>query len=162
MFKGLFDREDLLKELAFVPARVLVCIVLREMVRFRVLLDIERGVQVIHANFLGYDEQAHRRGPDSAFAHWTLKGIDRAVRDICQAAGHSVYRDYEWIIYSDHGQERTDSIRAETRARDRRSAARGVFPRAARRQGRVDERHAANRGRHAQPLPPFPRHAALI
>jgi endonuclease/exonuclease/phosphatase family metal-dependent hydrolase len=107
MLKGLFEREHFLNELAFVPARVLVCILLREMIRFRVLLDIESGVQVIHANFLGYDEQAHRRGPDSAFAHWTLKGIDRAVRDICQAASHSVYRDYEWIIYSDHGQERT-------------------------------------------------------
>ena len=107
MFKGLYERENFLKELAFVPSRVLVCIMLREMIRFRVLLDIECGVQVIHANFLGYDEQAHRRGPDSAFAHWTLKGIDRAVRDICQAAGYSVYRDYEWIIHSDHGQERT-------------------------------------------------------
>ncbi len=109
MCKGLFAREDFLKELAFVPSRVLVCIMLREMIRFRVLLDIERGVQVIHANFLGYDEQAHRRGPDSAFAHWTLKGIDRAARDICHAAGHSLYRDYEWIIHSDHGQERTES-----------------------------------------------------
>lgn len=105
MFKGLYQREDFLKELAFVPSRVLVCIVLREMIRFRVLLDIERGAQVIHANFLGYDEQAHRRGPDSAFAQWTLKGIDRAVRDICRAAEHSTYRDYEWIIHSDHGQE---------------------------------------------------------
>lgn len=107
MFKGLYERENFLKEIAFVPSRVLVCIVLREMIRFRVLLDIELGVQVIHANFLGYDEQAHRRGPDSAFAHWTLKGINRAVRDICHAAAHSAYRDYEWIVYSDHGQERT-------------------------------------------------------
>lgn len=105
--KGLYEREDFIKEIMFVPARVIVCIVMREMIRFRVLLDIECGVQVIHANLLGYDEQAHRRGPDSAFAHWTLKGIDRAVRDICRVAGHSNYRDYEWIIHSDHGQERT-------------------------------------------------------
>ena len=107
MFKGLYQREDFFKELIFVPSRVLVCIVLREMIRFRALLDIERGVQLIHANFLGYDEQAHRRGPDSAFAHWTLLGIDRAIRDICRAAAHSTFRDYEWIIYSDHGQERS-------------------------------------------------------
>jgi endonuclease/exonuclease/phosphatase family metal-dependent hydrolase len=64
-------------------------------------------VRVIHANFLGYDEQAHRRGPDSAFAHWTLKGIDRTIRDIFRAAGHCGYRDYELIVHSDHGQERT-------------------------------------------------------
>jgi endonuclease/exonuclease/phosphatase family metal-dependent hydrolase len=94
--------------MAFVPARVIVCIVLREMIRFRVMLDIERGVQVIHANFLGYDEQSHRRGPSSDFAHWTLKGIDRAIRDIYRAANHSTYRDYELMIYSDHGQEKTE------------------------------------------------------
>ena len=105
--RGLFQRETFYHEFGFVPARVFFGILLRELVRFRVLLDIECGVQVIHANFLGYDEQAHRRGPDSAFAHWTLKGIDRAVRDICRAADFSVYRDYEWIVFSDHGQERT-------------------------------------------------------
>ncbi|QJE97767.1 endonuclease/exonuclease/phosphatase family protein [Luteolibacter luteus] len=106
--KGLYEREDFLTEMAFVPARVVVCIALREMIRFRVLLDIERGVQTIHANFLGYDEQSHRRGPSSDFAHWTLKGIDRAIRDIYRAANHSTYRDYELMIYSDHGQEATE------------------------------------------------------
>ena len=106
--KGLYEREDFFREMSFVPARVVVCIVLREMIRFRVLLDIERGVQTIHANFLGYDEQSHRRGPSSAFAHWTLKGIDGAIRDIYRAANQSSYRDYELMIYSDHGQEHTE------------------------------------------------------
>lgn len=105
--KGFFDREDFGREMAFVPARVVVCIVLREMIRFRVLLDIEKGVQTIHANFLGYDEQSHRRGPSSPFAHWTLKGIDSAIRDIYRAATQSSYRDYELMVYSDHGQEHT-------------------------------------------------------
>jgi endonuclease/exonuclease/phosphatase family metal-dependent hydrolase len=103
--RGLYEREDFMKEFGFVPARVAVCVVLREAIRFRILLDIERGVQLIHANFLGYDEQAHRRGPHSAFAHWTLKGIDRAIRDIYRAANDSRYRDYELMVYSDHGQE---------------------------------------------------------
>jgi endonuclease/exonuclease/phosphatase family metal-dependent hydrolase len=104
--RGLYDREDVFTEIAYVPARVAICVVLREAIRFRVLLDIERGVRVIHANFLGYDEQAHRRGPGSAFAHWTLKGIDGAIRDIYQAARDSSYRDYELMVYSDHGQEK--------------------------------------------------------
>jgi endonuclease/exonuclease/phosphatase family metal-dependent hydrolase len=106
--KGLYAREGFFREMSFVPARVVVCIALREMIRFRVLLDVERGVQTIHANFLGYDEQSHRRGPSSDFAHWTLKGIDRAIRDIYRAANHSSYRDYELMIYSDHGQEATE------------------------------------------------------
>jgi len=105
--RGFFAREDLARELLFVPARISICIVLREFIRFRVLLDIERGIPIVHANFLGYDEQSHRRGPDSAFAHWTLKGIDRAIRDIHRAARRSDFRDYEMIVFSDHGQEKT-------------------------------------------------------
>ncbi|RYD45213.1 MAG: oxidoreductase, partial [Verrucomicrobiaceae bacterium] len=105
--RGFYDREGVFRELAFVPARVAICVILREAIRFRVLLDIEKGVRVIQANFLGYDEQAHRRGPGSAFAHWSLKAIDRAVRDIYKAAHDSRYRDYELMIYSDHGQEKS-------------------------------------------------------
>lgn len=104
--RGFYEREGVFRELAFVPARVMVCVVGRELIRFRVLLDIERGVRVIHANFLGYDEQAHRRGPGSGFAHWSLKAIDRAVRDIYKMANDSSYRDYELMVYSDHGQEK--------------------------------------------------------
>ncbi|MCB1133144.1 MAG: alkaline phosphatase family protein, partial [Verrucomicrobiae bacterium] len=107
LVKGLYEKGEFWKELSFVPARITICILVREAIRFRALLDIERGVRVIHANFLGYDEQAHRRGPSSAFAHWTLKGIDRAIRDIHRAAMRSPYREYEMIVYSDHGQEET-------------------------------------------------------
>lgn len=126
--KGIFQREALSNEIGFVPTRVFFSILLRELIRFRVMLDIENGVHVIHANFVGYDEQAHRRGPDSGFAHWTLKGIDSAIRDICRVAGQSTYRDYEWIVYSDHGQERT--IPYETRyGRGIDEAVREVFSR---------------------------------
>lgn len=108
--KGLYRRRNFIKEFQFVPTRIAVCVLLRELIRFRVLLDIERGERIVHANFLGYDEQAHRRGPDSAFAHWSLRGIDGAIRDIYRAAHRSDFRDYEIIVYSDHGQERTESF----------------------------------------------------
>lgn len=124
--RGLYERQDFLKELAFVPARIAVCVVLREAIRFRVLLDIEKGTRVIHANFLGYDEQAHRRGPDSAFAHWSLKAIDRAIRDIYKAANASGYRDYELMLYSDHGQEKTTPY-AKARGRELEAALAGIF-----------------------------------
>lgn len=106
--QGLFEKESFWLEIGFVPARVVVCVLLRELIRFRILLDIERGTQVIHANFLGYDEQSHRRGPGSAFAHWTLKGIDRTIRDLYRAGHGSAHRDYELMIYSDHGQEHSE------------------------------------------------------
>ncbi|MGM0655381.1 MAG: endonuclease/exonuclease/phosphatase family protein [Thermodesulfobacteriota bacterium] len=107
-FKGIFSRQNLIKEFTFIPSRVLVCIILRELVRFRLKLDVGRGIPVVCANFLGYDEQSHRRGPDSAFAHWSLKGIDNAIRDIHKSSQASQCRTYEIIIYSDHGQERVD------------------------------------------------------
>ncbi|MEE4359724.1 MAG: endonuclease/exonuclease/phosphatase family protein [Desulfococcaceae bacterium] len=104
-FNGVFGGKDILKELKFIPTRLFVCVILREMVRFRVKTDLARGVPIISANFFAYDEQAHRRGPESAFAHWTLKGIDETLKDICRTAMRSECRDYRLLIYSDHGQE---------------------------------------------------------
>ncbi|MGB5987518.1 MAG: alkaline phosphatase family protein [Desulfobacterales bacterium] len=104
--RGVGQGKSIPQELKFVPTRVLVCILLRELIRTRVKMDLARGVPIVHASFLGYDEQAHRRGPDSAFAHWTLKGIDEAIGDIHRTARRSQGRDYRLIIYSDHGQER--------------------------------------------------------
>lgn len=92
------------KELAFLAARVVVCVGLRELVTLGAAIDVARGLPVVHVNFLGYDEQSHRRGPDSAFAHWALHGIDRCIRRLHHAARRSGRRDYDVWIFSDHGQ----------------------------------------------------------
>ena len=76
-FRGIMKRKNIFKELKFIPTRVFLCIVLRELIRLRLKMDIKASVPVMHANFMGYDEQAHRRGPSSAFAHWTLIGYRR-------------------------------------------------------------------------------------
>lgn len=107
--RGLFDRQDIVKELKFIPTRIAIVIGLRELIRFRVKMDIARGVRIIHANLVGYDEQAHRRGPSSRFAHWSLKGIDDAIKDIWHTARRAGSRSYELVIYSDHGQEQAVS-----------------------------------------------------
>ena len=104
-FKGMVSGKDIVKELKFIPTRLFVCVILRELIRLRVKMDVTRGVPIIAANFFGYDEQAHRRGPGSAFAHWTLKGIDGVVRDIYRTAMRSRCRDYQVVVYADHGQE---------------------------------------------------------
>ncbi len=106
-FRGLIAGEDLWTELKFVPTRVGICILLRELVTIGAKIDLARGLPVIHLNFLGYDEQSHRRGPTSAFAHWTLRGIDFAIKRIWRAAHRSSRRDYVIWVYSDHGQETT-------------------------------------------------------
>jgi endonuclease/exonuclease/phosphatase family metal-dependent hydrolase len=107
--RGMFAREDLVKELKFVPTRVAISILLRELATIGVKIDIARGLPIIHLNFLGYDEQAHRRGPSSRFAHWTLKGIDDAIARIWRAAHRSARRHYDVWVYSDHGQEEVQS-----------------------------------------------------
>jgi endonuclease/exonuclease/phosphatase family metal-dependent hydrolase len=96
-----------LTELKFVPTRAAISILLRDLVRIGAEMDTARGLPVIHANFVGYDEQAHRRGPTSAFAHWSLRGIDDAVSRLWKAAKRSGCREYDVWIYSDHGQEET-------------------------------------------------------
>ncbi len=105
--RGLIAGQDLLKELKFVPTRVAISILMRELATIGANIDVARGLPIIHLNLLGYDEQAHRRGPSSLFAHWTLKGIDDAIARIWRAAYSSERRLYDVWIYSDHGQEHT-------------------------------------------------------
>ncbi|MFN2329132.1 MAG: endonuclease/exonuclease/phosphatase family protein [Chromatocurvus sp.] len=104
LIRGLRRGQDFIKELKFVPTRAGISILLREFCVIGGKIDISRGLPVIHMNFLGYDEQSHRRGPGSLFAHWTLKGIDDAVARLWRAAHRSELRHYEVWIYSDHGQ----------------------------------------------------------
>ena len=103
--RGTIEKYELWNEVRFIPARVAICILLREFIVIGIKMDVTRGLPIIHANFIGYDEQAHRRGPTSQFAHWTLKGIDDAIKRITQAAQRSPRREYDVWIYSDHGQE---------------------------------------------------------
>ncbi len=101
--------RELPLEIKFIPVRMLITVVMRELIVFGVRMDLIRGLPVVEANFLGYDEQSHRRGPDSAFALWTLKGIDFALRRIFREA-ELAKRDYHVWIYSDHGQEEVTSF----------------------------------------------------
>jgi endonuclease/exonuclease/phosphatase family metal-dependent hydrolase len=104
---GARDLRQLFKEIKFIASRVAVSVLLREFAAIGASIDVTRGLPVVHVNFLGYDEHAHRRGPASRFAHWSLKGIDDAIRGIVTAARRSERRHYDVWIYSDHGQERT-------------------------------------------------------
>ncbi|HWL75124.1 MAG TPA: alkaline phosphatase family protein, partial [Burkholderiaceae bacterium] len=111
---GIFSGRHAFKELKFIPARIGVCILLRDLITIGACMDAARGLPIVQVNFLGYDEQSHPRGPGSNFAHWTLKGIDRSIRRIWKAAQRSNRRDYQIWIYSDHGQEHTIPYYYET------------------------------------------------
>lgn len=103
-----------IREFKCVPARCMVSIVLREWLRIVIKLSINRGVPIIYANFLGYDEQSHRRGPGSLFANWALKGIDGVIRDIFRTARGSTARRYELVVFSDHGQQVVSPFQLES------------------------------------------------
>ncbi len=103
--RGIFLKRNYWEEIQFILTRVSLCILMRELITMKVKIDLARGLPVIHANFIGYDEQAHRRGPYSGFAHWTLRGIDSAIARIWRAAQLAQRRHYDVWIYSDHGQE---------------------------------------------------------
>jgi endonuclease/exonuclease/phosphatase family metal-dependent hydrolase len=107
MLVGLAGSQHWRAELHSIPSRVGVSIIMREWLRIVVKLAIEEGAPIVYANFLGYDEQAHRRGPGSSYAHWVLKGIDDVIHDIFKSARKSDVRDYEVVVFSDHGQEHT-------------------------------------------------------
>jgi endonuclease/exonuclease/phosphatase family metal-dependent hydrolase len=104
-FRGILDGNDLWCEFKLVPARVIVGVWIRELITIGVEADAVRGLPIIHANFLGYDEQSHARGPDSAMAHWSLRQIDGAIARIVRAARASRRRNYQVWLYSDHGQQ---------------------------------------------------------
>ncbi|MGB9691159.1 MAG: alkaline phosphatase family protein [Candidatus Sumerlaeaceae bacterium] len=91
------------RELEFVALRVALTIVTRELITLGAIIDVYRRVPVIYLNYLGYDEHAHLRGPDSRVALWTLKGIDRCIERLYKAALYSE-RAYDFYILSDHGQ----------------------------------------------------------
>jgi len=100
-------------ELFFAMSRVFVSVGLRELITIGGKVDVARGLPIVHVNYLGYDEQSHARGPGSIFAHWSLRGIDRAIKGLYREAHRSSRRDYSVWIFSDHGQERTRSFELE-------------------------------------------------
>ncbi|HTL46966.1 MAG TPA: endonuclease/exonuclease/phosphatase family protein [Verrucomicrobiae bacterium] len=105
--RGMLKGQYFFYEAQFILTRVFICVLLRELIVLGARIDIARGLPVIHVNFFGYDEQSHRRGPSSAFAHWCLRGIDAAVAQLWREARLADRREYDIWIYSDHGQEDT-------------------------------------------------------
>ena len=93
-------------------SRTAVGVVLRELTVLGMSVGLARGLPVVHGNFLGYDEHAHRRGPDSRLALRALRSTDGVVARLWRAAHRSVGRAYDVWIISDHGQEITDPYAA--------------------------------------------------
>ena len=102
---GSLQGFNLWSEIKFIPSRVAVGVLLRDLATMAACMDTTRGLPIIQLNFLGYDEHAHRRGPESEFAQKSLRGIDRCIERLWRAGHESTARMYSLWVYADHGQE---------------------------------------------------------
>jgi hypothetical protein len=94
-------------EWRFLYMRLFVSVVMRDVSTQGAVIDVLRGVPVIYIDYLGYDEYAHRRGPDSEMALYNLRGIDGAIARIRRAAEAVPEYGYDVYVFSDHGQSAT-------------------------------------------------------
>lgn len=103
--RGPWRWSDIRRAVKVVPSRVVVGVFMRDLSTAAACMDCARGLPVIQLNYLGYDEAAHRFGPQSQQAHQALRGIDVQIRRLWNAANESQSPRYRLIVYSDHGQE---------------------------------------------------------
>jgi hypothetical protein len=87
----------------FLLHRAFITSVLRELAVQGILLDVSRGVPVVYADLLAYDETAHRRGPESPAALEELAGMDRAIGAVLAAVEAAPELGYDVYLLSDHG-----------------------------------------------------------
>jgi len=94
-------------EWRFLMMRLFVSVVMRDLSTQGAILDLCRGVPVVYIDFLGYDEYAHRRGPDSHMALYNLRGIDHCIGRLVRTARAVPEYRYDVWVFSDHGQSAT-------------------------------------------------------
>jgi hypothetical protein len=94
-------------EWRFLYMRLFVAVVMRDVSTQCAIIDVLRGVPRIFADYLGYDEYAHRRGPDAELALYNLRGIDKAIGRIRRAIAAVPEYHYDLYVLSDHGQTAT-------------------------------------------------------
>ena len=80
-------------------------------------LDILRGVPRIFIDYLGYDEYAHRRGPDSELALYNLQGIDGAIARSSRAVARRARVSLRHLRLLRSRAAGDDAVRAHRRAR---------------------------------------------
>ena len=75
----------------------------REIISIGTMIEIARGTPEIWVSYCGFDECAHQRGPHSRLAMSCLRGIDRRIRKVVKLARRNILRQYDILIFSDHG-----------------------------------------------------------
>jgi len=94
--------------------RLLVNAFMRELAVQGIVIDLARGIPVIYADFVAYDEFAHRRGPDSKLAISALRSTDSALAALFAAAEAVPEMRYDVFVFSDHGHVATEPFESLT------------------------------------------------
>ena len=95
---------------AFPILRAVSNVVLRDLNVSFLIQAMSRGVPVMYADFVDYDEVAHHAGPERLESLRSLTGVDRVLASLERAA-EGAPRDYAFVILSDHGQSQGATFR---------------------------------------------------
>jgi hypothetical protein len=87
---------------------------MRELAVQGIIIDVARGIPVVYCDLLGYDEFAHRRGPDAPEAVANLRSMDLALAAIFAAAEAVPELRYDVYVFSDHGHVATKPFESFT------------------------------------------------
>jgi hypothetical protein len=98
----------------FLLHRLLVAALMRELAVEGSIIDVARGVPIVYCDLIGYDEYAHRRGPDAPEAVSHLRSMDLALAAIFAAAEAVPELRYDVYVFSDHGHIATKPFEAFT------------------------------------------------
>ena len=90
--------------------RAALCVAVRDLIVFGVVLDMMRGRPAVYATFSSYDEVAHHSGLERADTLEALRKLDQQFARIDRARAHAP-RPYEIVVLSDHGQTQGATFR---------------------------------------------------
>jgi hypothetical protein len=99
---AVWSRRPRRRERLFPITRAIMNVAFRETATAGTIMDMYCGVPVIYTAYLGYDLVGHHTGPLSPNALRTLKGIDRAIREIDRTRKWCRL-PYDLYVLSDHG-----------------------------------------------------------
>lgn len=80
---------------------------LRELFTLGATLDLYGGVPALYVNFVDYDVQAHKLGPEHPRALAALRAVDRSIARIARTVRRLPELGYDLFVLSDHGQIRS-------------------------------------------------------
>jgi len=90
--------------------RAALCVAVRDLIVFGVILDMMRGRPAVYATFSSYDEVAHHSGLERADTLEALRKLDQQFARIDRARAHAP-RPYDIVVLSDHGQTQGATFR---------------------------------------------------